>query len=131
MTTTDIPTDIEDVLGRWTDAERTGDRAGLDALLTDDFVGIGPVGFMLPKPHWLGRFGPDLHYDRLELDEVTSRGYGDAALVVARQYASGEARGNPLPGDTRVSFVVVPAGDGEQRIAGIQYSFMAPPPGAA
>ena len=81
---------------------------GLDTLLTEDFVGIGPVGFMLPKPAWLDRFGPDLHYDRLELDEITSRDYGDASVVVARQHAAGEARGNPVPGDTRVSFVLVP-----------------------
>ncbi len=126
-------TDIHDVLRRWTDAERNGNRDGLDALLTDDFVGIGPVGFMLPKPAWLERFGPDLRYDSLELDEITSRDYGDASVVVARQHAAGEARGNPVPGDTRVSFVVVPsAGGGEQRrIASIQYSFMAPPKGGA
>ena len=122
-------TDVQDLLDRWTDAERTGDRDSLDALLADDFVGIGPVGFALPKPAWLDRFGPELHYDRLELDEITSRDYGDAAVVVARQHAVGEARGNPVPGDTRVSFVLVPSGGGRTRIAGIQYSFMAGPGG--
>jgi hypothetical protein len=124
-------TAIQDVLRRWAAAERDGDRTGLDTLLTEDFVGIGPVGFMLPKPAWLDRFGPDLRYDRLELDEITSRDYGDASVVVARQHAAGEARGNPVPGDTRVSFVLVPADRGERRIAGIQYSFMAPAGGGA
>ena len=125
-------TEIHDVLRRWTVAERDGDRAGLDSLLTEDFLGIGPVGFMLPKPAWLDRFGPDLRYDRLELDEITSRDYGDASVVVARQHAAGEARGNPVPGDTRVSFVVVSAdGGAKRRIAGIQYSFIAPAGGAA
>ncbi|MGD9998171.1 MAG: nuclear transport factor 2 family protein [Ilumatobacteraceae bacterium] len=119
-------TDFHDIVDRWTAAERDGDRDGLDALLTDDFVGIGPVGFMLPKPAWLARFGPDLRYEHLELDEITARDYGDATVVVARQHATGEARGNPVPGDTRVSFVVVPAEGGQRRIAGIQYSFMAP-----
>jgi hypothetical protein len=124
-------TDIQDVLSRWTDAERNGDRDRLDGLLTEDFVGIGPVGFMLPKPAWLDRLGPDLRYDRLELDEITSRNYGETSVVVARQHAAGEARGNPVPADTRVSFVVVPAAEGEQRIAGIQYSFMAALAGGA
>ena len=41
-----------------------------------------------------------------------------------------EARGNPLPADTHVSFVVVPAAAGRQRIAGIQYCSMAAPAGA-
>ena len=127
-----MTTDISDLLARWTDAERTGDRDHLDDLLTEDFVGIGPVGFTLPKPAWLDRFGPDLRYDRLELDEITSRDYGDTTVVVARQHAAGEARGNPVPGDTRVSFVLVPDdGDDRRRIAGIQYSFMAPTGGEA
>ena len=101
-------------------------------LLTEDFLGIGPVGFVLPKPAWLERFGPDLRYERLELDEITTREYGDTTVVVARQHASGEAHGNPVPADTRVSFVVVPtAGGDERRIAGLQYSFMAPSGGEA
>jgi hypothetical protein len=118
--------DIDTLLDTWQDAERNGDRTQLDLVLTENFVGIGPVGLMLPKAAWLERFGPDLRYDRLDLAEVSTRSYGDATVVIARQHASGEARGNPLPSDTRVSFVVVDAGGDEPRIAGIQYSFMAP-----
>lgn len=125
-------TDIDDVLRRWKEAERNGNRASLDTSLTEDFVGIGPVGFMLSKPAWLDRFGPDLRYDRLELDEITSRDYGDTSVVVARRLATGESRGNPVPGDTRVSFMLVPAdGSDQRRIASIQYGFMPPPPGGA
>jgi hypothetical protein len=124
-------TDVRDVLRRWSDAERDGDRDGLDHLLTADFVGIGPVGYVLPRSAWLDRLGPDLRYDHLELDEITSRDYGETSVVVARQHVIGDARGNPLPVDTRVSFVVVPGADGRQQIADIQYSFMAGPAGAA
>jgi hypothetical protein len=72
-------TDVRQLLRRWTDAERDGDRDGLDGLLTEDFVGIGPVGFMLPKAAWLDRFGPELRHDRLELDEITRRDVVPAA----------------------------------------------------
>jgi ketosteroid isomerase-like protein len=116
---------VTELLDGWKKAERAGDAERLGALLTDDFVGIGPVGFVLPKEAWLGRFGPDLRYDDLDLDEVLVRTNGDTTIVVAHQHAAGEARGNPVPADTRVSFVVVPDG-GRPRIAGIQYSFMAP-----
>jgi ketosteroid isomerase-like protein len=118
-------TAIEELLDDWKEAERTGDPDRLGALLTEDFVGIGPVGFMLPRDAWIGRLGPDLHYDDLELDEVSERTHGDATIVVAHQHAAGEARGHPVPPDTRVSFVVVPD-DGQPHIAGIQYSFIAP-----
>jgi ketosteroid isomerase-like protein len=116
---------ITTLLDTWTDAELSGDADRLAPLLTDDFVGIGPAGFTLPKEAWLARLGPDLRYDELHLDEVTARANGQTTIVVAHQHAKGEARGNPVPPDTRVSFVVVPD-VGEPRIAGIQYSFIMP-----
>jgi len=121
-----ITTAITTLLDDWKQAERSGDAERLGALLTDDFVGIGPVGFVLPRDAWLGRLGPDLQYDQLELDEVSARTHGETTIVVAHQHAAGRARGNPVPFDTRVSFVVVPGGDGP-RIAGMQYSFIGPP----
>jgi hypothetical protein len=118
--------EIATVLDRWRDAECRGDRAELDAVLAEEFVGVGPVGFVLRRDAWLDRFGPDLRYDDLELDEIDVRSVSDGtSVVIAHQHARGEAQGNPLPEETRVSFVVVdrPAGP---RIAGIQYSFMVP-----
>jgi deazaflavin-dependent oxidoreductase (nitroreductase family) len=124
-----MTTDIDQLLTTWADAERAGDATTLDEVLTDDFVGIGPVGFVLDKPAWLTRFEQGLRYEELELDEVSVRRHGDAALVVAHQHAVGSHAGNPTPPDTRFSFTVV-AHDGGMRIAGAQYSFIGPPLGA-
>jgi hypothetical protein len=125
-----MTTDIDHLLDTWADAERVGDTATLDRLLAADFVGIGPVGFVLDKDTWLSRFEMGLRYERLSLDEVSVRRHGDATFVVARQHAVGSHADNPTPPDTRVSFAVVADEDGV-RIAGMQYSFMSPPPGAA
>src|SRR5204863_6724514 len=113
---TTMSTTIDQLLAEWADCERTGDAQRLDRLLADDFVGIGPVGFVLDKPAWVGRLGPELHYDRLELDEVSTHRHGDTTIVVGHQHAVGTAMGNPTPPDTRVSFTVHPGAHRELRI---------------
>lgn len=124
-----MTTDLEDVLTTWADAEQHGDVQVLDRLLTDEFVGIGPVGFTLPKPVWLARFEGGLRYDEVEVDEVMTRQYGDAAFVVGHQHAKGSFQGQPTPPDVRVGFTMV-RHQGDWRIAAIQYSFIAGMPGA-
>jgi ketosteroid isomerase-like protein len=125
-----MTTDVHQLLDSWADAERSGDAATLGGLLTADFVGIGPVGFVLDKPAWITRFDQGLRYEQLELDEVSLRRHGDATLVVARQRAVGSYSGSPTPPDTRVSFTVVATVEG-LRVAGVQYSFIGQPLGAS
>jgi ketosteroid isomerase-like protein len=120
---------IEELLADWTAAERSGDGATLDRLLTDDFVGVGPLGFTLSKKDWLERFGNGLRYETFGLEEVGVRGYGDAAVVVARQAGRGTWQGNPVPEAVRASLVLVRQADG-WRLAGSHLSFIAGTPGA-
>jgi ketosteroid isomerase-like protein len=124
-----MTTDINDILSTWTTAERTGDANTLDTLLADEFVGIGPVGFVLDKPMWVGRFEHGLRYEQLDLQEVAIRSHGDTTIVVAHQHAVGDAGGTPVPPETRVSFVIVTGDDNEPKVAGMQYSFIGPPLG--
>ncbi len=125
-----MTTDIDNVLSTWTTAERTGDARALETLLADEFVGIGPVGFVLDKPTWVGRFEHGLRYEQLDLDEVAIHRHGDTAVVVAHQHALGDSGGTPVPADTRVAFTIV-TNDRTPKIAGLQYSFIGPPLGGA
>jgi ketosteroid isomerase-like protein len=123
-------TDLDELLDSWLAAERLCDADTTEGLLTDDFIGIGPVGFQLPKSAWLQRLtSGDLRYDRLELSELTTRTYASCAVTTARCDASGTAQGHPLPEATRVTLVAI-QNDGGWRLANVQHSFIAGTPGA-
>lgn len=118
---------IEALVERWCAAERDGDVESLGDLLVDDFVGVGPVGFVLDKAAWLGRFDQGLSYQELGVDDVVVRCHGDAAVIVAHQHADGSSGDEPLPVDLRMSVTVVDGQPGEPRIASMHYSFIRPP----
>src|SRR5262245_17089028 len=88
---------IDSFFGEWSAAERAGDTGQLDSPLTEDFGGIGPVGFSLPKAEWLARHQQGLSYESFGPGETTVRIYGDAAIVTARLTQRGAAFGGPRP----------------------------------
>jgi ketosteroid isomerase-like protein len=120
--------EITTFLSAWANAERKRDTTFLKANLTDDFVGVGPLGFQLPKEAWLARHrGNDLRYETFDLDELQVRTYGAAAIVTARQSAVGTYQGQPLPEVLRDTLVLVNEGEHWQ-LAGIHMSFVAGTP---
>ncbi len=98
---------VEEFVGEWAAAEQRGDAAFLEGALTDDFVGVGPLGFLLNKEQWLGRFAGGLSYESFALEEVEARLYGDAAVVTGRQKQAGGFQGNDVGGEFRASLVLV------------------------
>lgn len=121
---------IDDFLAQWTAAERAGDTTTLDAQLTDDFVGVGPLGFTLPKAAWIGRYrGNGLSYDRFDLDELQTRIHDGMAVITARQNQQGTAQGHPLPEAARATLVLTEE-DGAWRLAGVHLSYIAGTSGA-
>jgi ketosteroid isomerase-like protein len=115
-------TELETLGQEWAAAELAGDSGALDRLLTDDFVGIGPLGFMLTKQQWLARYTVGgLHYDSFALEEARVRPYGEAAVVTGRQVQSGSVQGRDLPSGGRVTLIWVRQ-DGRWLLAGWQMS---------
>jgi len=121
---------IDSFLGQWSAAEQAGDTGQLDTLLTSDFAGIGPLGFILPRQAWLARHrSRDLRYDSFGLTEVAARVYGQAAIVTARNNTHGSYQGHPIPQATRATLILI--GDaGNWQLAAIHLSFIAGTPGA-
>src|SRR5215469_12888329 len=99
---------IGSFLDEWAAAEQTGDTGWLETLLTEDFAGIGPLGFILPRQAWLARHGShDLTYDSFALTEVQVRVYGQTAVVTTRNNTRGSYQGHPIPEATRTTLVLV------------------------
>jgi ketosteroid isomerase-like protein len=97
---------------RWVDAELNSDTGTLNAITTDDFTLVGPLGFVLSKAEWLGRFRQgDLSFDTLTFDEVTVRECGDTAIAIGRQTQRALYQGQPNEGQFRVTQVAVRQSD--------------------
>jgi hypothetical protein len=78
----------------YTAAERTGDADALTQLLADDFVLVGPLGFMLDKQQYLGsRRSGDLKHESFDWADVRVRIYGESAVAVGTQTHAVESSG--------------------------------------
>lgn len=47
--------DVEKHGQQWAAADLRRDISTLNSMLTDDVIGIGPLGFLLTKQEWLAR----------------------------------------------------------------------------
>ena|ERR1700733_15870991 len=119
----------------WVRAEIDADEpalAALAALATDDFVLVGPAGFVLDKVAWLGRYaGGDLHTHTLSFRDPQTRIYSEAAVSVGRFVQRAEYRGRTVDGEFRATRIAVRDGSG-WRLGGLHLSPIAaiPPAGA-
>ena len=120
--------ELREVIEEWAAAERRGDAASLESALAEDFIGIGPRGFMLTKDQWLERHeSGKLRYQSLGLDEVKVRLYGDAAVVTGRQSAEGKYEDFDLRDQFRATLVFVKQRE-RWMLAGLHLSPIAGPP---
>ena len=113
----------------WTNAELRGDTTFLERILADDYIGIGPLGFMLTKQEWLARhLAGDLKYESFNLDEVKVRVYNnDAAVLTGRQVQNGAYRDNSIQAQFRTTLVFVRQ-QGQWQLASLQLSTIGQPP---
>jgi ketosteroid isomerase-like protein len=125
------PTTIDDLIARWTTAERAGDHASFEDLVADDFLFAGPLGFLLDKTQWLERYrGDHLHYTHFAVEDARTRTYGGVAVVVGVQEQRGDHEGRPVDGRFRLTLVLATADDSTRIVSG-HLSPIAAPPAAA
>ncbi len=104
-------TDVLDLVGRWAEAEQDNDAGRLERLLADDFVGVGPLGFVLDRGQWLARFGDGLENRAFTVEDPQVRDYGDAAVVVGVLAQETSFGGRDNSGRFRLTLVAVRPAD--------------------
>jgi ketosteroid isomerase-like protein len=126
-----VPTthdELRELDRRWAAAEIEADVSTLDALAVEDFMLVGPAGFVLSKQQWLDRYREgDLRTRSLSFEDATIRVYGDAAVTIGRHIQEAEYRGHPVNGEFRATHVAVRNGS-EWRLAGQHLSPIAGQP---
>jgi ketosteroid isomerase-like protein len=116
----------------WAAAELRGDTSTLGRILAEDFVAVGPRGFMLAKEQWLHRHDSgNLTYETFEWDEVTVRIHGEAAVMIGRQtaravYENGDVR-HEIQDEFRATLIFVEEGE-RWLLLGLHLSPIAGPP---
>jgi ketosteroid isomerase-like protein len=112
----------------WAAAELQGDVAFLQRTLADDFVGVGPLGFLLSKQEWLARHqSGEMKYSAHTFDEANTRIYSGAAIVIGRLTQEATYQGNQINAQLRTTLVFIHR-DGQWRLAGLQFSSIGQPP---
>ena len=97
---------------RWTAAEAANDADRLDTVLAENFVGIGPFGFVLDRAQWMVRFRNGLENRAFAVEEPTTYDHGDAVVVVGVLNQQTSWQGSDNSGTFRLSATVVRDGDG-------------------
>jgi ketosteroid isomerase-like protein len=123
-------TDVLELLDRWAKAELDGDVDAYDELLAPDFVGVGPVGFVLDRQQWAQRHRRDLKNHEFEILDPQVRVYEDTSVVVAVQRQRTSAMGRDTSGSFRLVAVAVKDAD-QWTLAHIQLSGPLIDPGQA
>jgi hypothetical protein len=104
-------------------AELDGDRAKLAELIDDDFVWIGPRGFLLDKEQWIDRHDK-FSYDELETSEWDVRVHDGTAIVRDVQRNRSRYGAEQLEFAFRVGQVWLRQ-NGDWKLAAIQFSPLA------
>ncbi|MFG2491062.1 nuclear transport factor 2 family protein [Streptomyces caniferus] len=85
-TTTSPEQAVAELVQHWSKAELDGASSALGELLTGDFIGVGPRGYLRTHNQWLARYSSGaVHTTAFNLSELNLRVFGDTAVVVAAQ----------------------------------------------
>jgi ketosteroid isomerase-like protein len=119
---------IEELGKRWVEAELAGDTNAMDSLAHQDFLLVGPLGFILDKAQWLERYSSGAFVtSALDWRDTHVRVFGDCAVVIGVHDQEAAYRGQPNNGQFRATHILIRDG-GTWRLIGMHLSPIATPP---
>jgi hypothetical protein len=119
--------DMLELMDRWTAAEVRGDPDLLDELLDKQFVGVGPLGFVVTRAQWLERFRNGLDNRAFAVAEPQVYDHGAAAVVVGVLDQQTTWQGQDNSGRFRITLVGVKVAAG-WRLASVHIGPLQVPP---
>jgi hypothetical protein len=123
-----IEKEVARLAAAWATAELQDDTAFLERTLADDFVGVGPLGFLLTRQEWLARLhSGDLNYTTHTLDDVRVRAYNETAILIGRLTQEASYRGNPINAQLRTTLVFIHQYE-QWQLAGLHFCNIGQPP---
>jgi ketosteroid isomerase-like protein len=101
----------------WLDADEHQDRAALNRIIADDFLGTGPMGTIVSKTDVIPRegTGAEAHGLFISGQDMKARVFGDTAIVTGRGVPKAQRSNRP---EVRFTLVFVKRGDRWQMVAG-------------
>ena len=101
----------------WLDADEHQDRAALNRIIADDFLGTGPRGTTLSKTDVIPREGTGAEGHGLFISgqDMKARVFGDTAIVTGRGVPKGQQSERP---ELRFTLVFVKRAERWQMVAG-------------
>jgi ketosteroid isomerase-like protein len=97
----------------WLEAEDRVDRAALNRIIADDFLGTGPMGTAVSKTDVIPAEGSGGHGLAISGQDIKVRVFGDTAIVTGR----GVPKAKDRP-ELRITVVFVKRADRWQMVAG-------------
>jgi ketosteroid isomerase-like protein len=103
---------------KWNDAYKRNDPAGMEALLSDDFIITVEDGTIFSKSGYLAHTADsDLHVKISDLSDLRVRLHGNLAIVTCAYHEKGASRGKPYESHDRFTDVWIKGNSGWQVIA--------------
>lgn len=110
----------------WAEAEIANDLSPIADIVADDFMMVGPAGFVLDRTRWLDRFNQGLHNNAFALTHLTLREYDTFAVGIGVQRQETDYQGGSNNGNFRITLILTKS-DGTWKLLGYHLSPMMGP----